>query len=281
MRAWSVTARGHAAVEVRGRNWLVALGRGLEELGHAEQLTRLACEVLPNGTVIARDVASGVGYVVQSLGEVDLPPEEDDRIEELAAESLYELPPDALIELDPKDDLAYPILRAETALQACQVALSLARDSLSAESGAVILEERGQLRFVAAHGPFAPKLVGRRMPLGTGVAGFVLERRRSVVLADAHADPRHWGEVDALTGYTTREMAVAPLVYDDVAIGVIEVMNLTTGSRGGSPGPDLPETPAPAERPDPGEDPTPRRFGVGDVELLGQIADALAHRLGR
>src|SRR5688572_14105974 len=71
MRSWSVTARGLAAVEVQGRNWIVALGRGLDELGRADELLRLACEVLPNGTVIARDITSGTGYVVQAVETVE------------------------------------------------------------------------------------------------------------------------------------------------------------------------------------------------------------------
>ncbi len=41
MRTWSVTARGLASVQVQGRNWIVALGRGLEELGRVEELARL------------------------------------------------------------------------------------------------------------------------------------------------------------------------------------------------------------------------------------------------
>ena len=67
MRTWSVTARGLASVQVQGRNWLVALGRGLHELGRVDELARLACEVLPNGTVIARDIATGTGYIVQGV----------------------------------------------------------------------------------------------------------------------------------------------------------------------------------------------------------------------
>lgn len=289
MRSWSVTARGLAAVQVQGRNWIVALGRGLEELGRVPDLTRLACEVLPNGTVIARDIATGTGYVVQGLDEAEAaPPEpaedtaeaetveaalplvdedddesevdsqvelplggadEDDEGDDASVEPIFELPADAIELVEDSPNAA--ILDAETVSQACQFALDAARRQIPAESGAVILEERGYLRFLAVDGPASRKLVGVRLPLGTGAAGFAMEKRRTVVLANAHEDPRHCGEVDALTGYVTREMCVVPLQHGDKVLGVLELMNLTSGLR----------------------------FGDAEIETLTGIASTLAERL--
>ena len=276
MRTWSVTARGLAAVQVHGRNWIVALGRGLEELGKAEGLARLACEVLPNGTVIARDIATGTGYIVQGvhIAEGDVAPtavheddepfapvggdeESDHDVEDISdpvtgAEAIFELPPDAQTEKVGADGLA-PIDAAETTLLACQLALKLAQGEVEAESGAVILDERGFLRFVAVGGPASRKLVGVRLPMGTGVAGFAMEKQRTVVLADAHEDDRHCGEVDSLTGYITREILVVPIVATGRVLGVLEVMNLPEG----------------------------RRFTGAQAVRVRDIADALARRLAR
>lgn len=63
-------AAGHAAAEsrvVEAHSWLSALGLALDELAVVERLERLACEVLPNGTVLARDGRSGQGFVVEPL----------------------------------------------------------------------------------------------------------------------------------------------------------------------------------------------------------------------
>lgn len=272
MRSYSVSARGLSAVQVRGPNWIVALGSGLEALGKSADVQRLACEVLPNGTVIARDITTGTGYVVQEVqasaedvqrpvdgpGELPLTPhgapdgEEPFALgEEITQEEELELlPPDA-IEIVPEDDPLELIGAAESSLAACRRALELARKRVEAESGAVILEEMGYLRFIAVEGPHARKLVGVRLPLGTGVAGFAMEKRRTVVLAEAHADPRHCGEVDALTGYTTEQIAVVPVVAADQVFGVLEVMNLPEG----------------------------RRFSEQDVDELAEVAVALAERL--
>jgi GAF domain-containing protein len=299
-----VTARGLASVQVVGRNWIVALGRGLEELGRADDLMRLACEVLPNGTVIARDITSGIGYIVQAIGQLDhqetpvsegsrtpaphsdlddpsgqspmqlpdadlvaepgsedapvdvvgdLPMDDELTAEDSEVEPIFELPADAIRELVPEEDPGWPILQAETVLQACERALGAAKAACGAESGAVILAERGYLRFVAATGPHATRLLGTRLPLGTGVAGFAIERKRTIVLADAHTDPRHCAEVDALTGYVTREIAVVPLVLDGLALGVLELMNLPEG----------------------------RRFTKAEMDALMPLADALAMRVAR
>jgi hypothetical protein len=305
VRSWSVTARGLASVQVVGRNWIVALGRGLEELGRADDLMRLACEVLPNGTVIARDITSGTGYIVQALSQLehpetpgsseaavvsserpdlahstgpssmlpdadlatepgsedapvdavgdDLPMDDELTAEDSEVEAIFELPADAIRELVPEEDPGWPILQAETVLQACERALGAAKAACGAESGAVILAERGYLRFVAASGPHATRLLGTRLPLGTGVAGFAIERKRTIVLADAHTDPRHCSEVDALTGYVTREIAVVPLVLDGLALGVLELMNLPEG----------------------------RRFTKAEMDALMPLADALAVRVAR
>ncbi len=288
MRTWSVTARGMAAVQVQGRNWIVALGRGLEELGRVPDLTRLACEVLPNGTVIARDIATGTGYVVQTLEEEarkptsrpPAPPESEEDVEtaqgplpvpeaadedhelampaeeaadedDTAAEPIFELPADAIDELTADESPFASIAAAETVAQACQLALDAARTRIPAESGAVILEERGYLRFLAVDGPASRKLVGVRLPLGTGAAGFAMEKRRTVVLANAHDDPRHCGEVDALTGYVTREICVVPVQHEDRVLGVLELMNLTGGGR----------------------------FGDVEIDAMTEIANVLAERL--
>lgn len=252
MPLYSVTARGLSSVEVEGRNWIMALGAGLAELDRVADLTRLACEVLPNGTVIARDIASGTGYVVQGLDDDEasgegpaeeapfaLDGESDEGVDDTdeafgevdPTDDFVELPDDAIAELSERDATLLAIDGAESLLMACQVTLHGALKRVPAESGAVLLEERGHMRFTAVSGPHSRKLMGVRLPLGTGVAGFAMETGHTVVLADAHDDPRHCGEVDALTGYVTQAISVVPIVHDGQVLGVLELMNLPTGER--------------------------------------------------
>ena len=269
MKSWTVTARGLASVQVEGTNWIVALGRGLDELGRADELSRLACEVLPNGTVIARDIASGTGYIVQSVdgsAVVATPPLGEQAVpmggspdDELDDEPLGEEPTPSLVEEEAElaegTDPMVAIDAADSERLACQIALNTAIQRVSAESGAVILEERGYLRFSAVRGPHSGQLEGVRLPAGTGVAGYAIASRRSVVLGNAHEDPRHFGELDARTGYVTRQMAVIPVQHGDRVLGVVEVMNREEASGG--------------------------RFVEADVSAVEEVAAALARRLLR
>lgn len=215
-------------MEVEAPNWVAALGLGLQSLEKVAKLERLACEVLPNGTVIARDIKSGTGFVVQEA----LPLDEDDLIELDDLEPLTE-------ELEDHDDptsLLAALADADSASSAASMALTLARELVPCESGAVILLDRGYLRFVSVVGPHARRLIGVRLPAGTGVAGFAVEKQRTVVLDAAHEDPRHCGEVDALTGYTTEQILVVPVKRPAgrACHGVIELMNLPPGTRFGT-----------------------------------------------
>lgn len=68
-----VSVRGGGSASVDAPNWLAALGFGLDQFGDVGAIDRLACEVLVNGTVLARDARTGRGYVVRPLGGTDKP----------------------------------------------------------------------------------------------------------------------------------------------------------------------------------------------------------------
>lgn len=227
MAQYDVAARGVASVRVDADSWLSALGLALEEIGRVDDLKRLACEVLPNGTVIARDVSTGIGYVVQRADEIPPPPEEDALTPEEDLEiELLDQPPSEIV---PSDVLGLD--DAVGVLEACEVALDRARASVPAESGSVLLVSGERLKFMAVLGPHADALIGARLPLGVGVAGRAMDQRRAVILTDASGDPRHYSEIDKKTGHRTRDMVCVPIVAGDKVYGVIEMLDLLHGGR--------------------------------------------------
>jgi HD-GYP domain-containing protein (c-di-GMP phosphodiesterase class II) len=92
----------------------------------------------------------------------------------------------------------------------------------------VVDRERGELWTPVAHG------TGEiRIPLGAGIAGAVAASGTSIRIPDAYADPRFNPEVDAGTGYRTRNILAVPMLNTrgEVA-GVIQALNRRQGDFG-------------------------------------------------
>jgi len=70
-----------------------------------------------------------------------------------------------------------------------------------------------------------------RLPLGSGIAGWVCKFGQSVVLNDVAADHRFNPDIDRSTGFRTRSMAVVPV--HDVTGAVIGAIQALNGREGG------------------------------------------------
>ncbi|HMO58291.1 MAG TPA: GAF domain-containing protein [Roseiflexaceae bacterium] len=97
---------------------------------------------------------------------------------------------------------------------------------LEAEEGSLLLNDpSGDLVFAYTTGPYGQQLLGRRLPQGTGIAGYVVEHGRSVIVNDAQQDHRFDGSTDESTGFVTRSLLATPLRGVGGVQGVIEVLN--------------------------------------------------------
>lgn len=219
-RAFVVARQGLAGRFVIAANWLEALAVVLTEADVVDALEKLEVTVSPRG-VVAR--SGGHTWTVRSQPTATT---------QRAMASL--------------DDAA-------STASACQRALEAALEVVSAQSGAVLLSEHGYLRFVAVSGPHAQSLRGVRLSASSGVAGYVAQAHRAVVVGDATAHPRHDGALDAITGHETRQIAAVPVATGGVVFGVLELMNPPSG----------------------------RPFSKDDVTQMERIADVLAGFLSR
>ncbi|MFB3817830.1 MAG: HD domain-containing phosphohydrolase [Candidatus Methylomirabilales bacterium] len=72
-----------------------------------------------------------------------------------------------------------------------------------------------------------------RIPIGTGIAGYVAESGEVVNIRDAYADPRFSQETDRRTGYRTHTILCTPMRNKrDEVIGVLQVLNKLDGCFG-------------------------------------------------
>jgi GAF domain-containing protein len=105
--------------------------------------------------------------------------------------------------------------------------VEVARAIFSAQRSSIFLldEETDELVFAAVAGEDEQGLVGRRMPSSEGIAGWVISSRTPLVLSDVQNDPRWSRGVAEQTGYAPKGMMAVPLLHDDDALGVLQVLD--------------------------------------------------------
>jgi GAF domain-containing protein len=105
--------------------------------------------------------------------------------------------------------------------------LQAALDSIQAEDGSLMLvdDDTKELSFVVVHGSVRSQLVGHRIPLGAGIAGWVAEHAESVNVANVQTDPRFSSRVDQAFHFKTRAMLCVPIVFTGRVLGVIQALN--------------------------------------------------------
>lgn len=111
--------------------------------------------------------------------------------------------------------------------------LQVVIEMIGAEGSSVWLrdeEEPGYLVCQAVyHELDKPAVVGQRLQLGQGIAGWVAQTGESTVVLNAQEDSRFFAGVDACSGFTTESLLAAPLRLRDTIMGVLEVVNKTGG----------------------------------------------------
>ena len=100
---------------------------------------------------------------------------------------------------------------------------------VQAASLALINQQTDEIVFKAATGWVGDQVIGIRLQMGQGVAGWVAREGRGVIVPNVQRDNRFDPETDHRTGYTTRAIACAPIRLRGEVIGVLEAINPTSG----------------------------------------------------
>lgn len=91
-------------------------------------------------------------------------------------------------------------------------------------------DEAEEVWFAAASGEGSEAVIGLRMALGQGLAGWVAATGEPVIVPDVYADERFFRDVDKNSGFTTQSIVCVPLQSKGRTIGAIEVMNKKSGT---------------------------------------------------
>ncbi len=108
-----------------------------------------------------------------------------------------------------------------------QSIVEVARAIFSAKASSIFLldEASDELVFEAVAGEGEDELVGMRLPSSTGLAGWVLVTRQPLVIDDLSNDPRFARNVAESTGYVPRALMSVPILHEDDALGVLQVLD--------------------------------------------------------
>jgi GAF domain-containing protein len=108
-----------------------------------------------------------------------------------------------------------------------QSIVEVARAIFGARASSVFLfdEESDELVFEAVSGEGAGDLIGQRFPSSTGIAGWVLVTRQPLVVEELDKDPRFAREAAESTGFVPNGLMAVPLLHEDEALGVLEVLD--------------------------------------------------------
>jgi GAF domain-containing protein len=130
--------------------------------------------------------------------------------------------------------VAAGVLGSEEAYRALlQSVVEVARAIFGAKAASIFLldEEADELVFEAVAGEGEGTLVGRRLPAGQGIAGWVLVTRQPLVVEDVTSDPRFARDAAESTGYVPRGLMAVPLLHEERALGVLQVLDRPQDAR--------------------------------------------------
>jgi GAF domain-containing protein len=122
--------------------------------------------------------------------------------------------------------------RETEALTLLSQVLDSAIRAIGARDGSLLVPDTdtGELVFVLVQGASTKtSLIGRRLPAGRGIAGWVAENRRGTTVNNVPADERFYPELDVELDYRTSSLLAAPLLGGNRLLGVVEVINKQDG----------------------------------------------------
>jgi GAF domain-containing protein len=117
-----------------------------------------------------------------------------------------------------------------------------------AEAASIALFERDpdRLEFRVAAGPRGIGAVGMSVAPTQGIAGYVYSTGESLALSDVASDPRFDRAVAERTGYVPQGLMAVPILHEERALGVLQVLDRQT------------------------------TFSLGEMDLLGMFANQAA-----
>jgi len=107
-----------------------------------------------------------------------------------------------------------------------QIMESATRLSQAEASSLLLMDKaRSELHFEIALGSKGREVQKYTVKLGEGIAGWVAQNNKSLIVNDVANDKRHLSDIGKEINYTSKTMIAVPMRVKDECIGVLEVIN--------------------------------------------------------
>ena len=177
-----------------------------------------------------RNTGDGLGDILLEMKAVDTVA--------LADGILHQNLPDRLLNALKADDLRV-LLQIAVLIQhlhkgpwLLEKIMLLLNKLLLCEAGSLMLAEPegDELLIVLPTGPCGPDLLGHRIPVDKGLAGWVFRNGKPALAANVLGDQRFDRSFDRKLNFTTRSLLAVPLHIGDECLGVLEAVNKNSES---------------------------------------------------
>ena len=98
---------------------------------------------------------------------------------------------------------------------------------VKAEAASILLldKKKNELYFKVSLGKKSQEIKKYRVKVGEGIAGWVAEKGKSLIVDDVTKDKRWQQSIDSATKFVTKSIICVPLILDKDIMGVMEVIN--------------------------------------------------------
>ncbi|MCB8983234.1 MAG: GAF domain-containing protein [Ardenticatenaceae bacterium] len=201
-------------VDENGRTWWIApLNAGAETLGVLYTFFADETQIRPRQKQLFNVFADRTAV---ALDRLQTRQELADRAQQLEIINEVTLSLASTLELEPLLNLI----------------MDKAMELLDTEAGTFMMtvEDTGELEFRVVRGPASNELVGRRLPIGTGLAGTAAQTGRPVRQNRVQDDKRWFGDIDPHARFVSESILTVPLLRGNTVLGVVQVINKRNGA---------------------------------------------------
>ena len=130
-------------------------------------------------------------------------------------------------------ELGKPLAKAKTIKEVLDIVMFQIGSILEPLHWSLLLKDpkSGDMIFMVVVGANKEKLQGVRLPKGEGIAGYIMETGKPLMVEDVSGDIRLSNRIDKYAGFKTRSYMGVPLKSENKIFGVIELIDKINGEK--------------------------------------------------